>query len=325
MPDLEMLPGKKDKWSDFQKKYNNASKGIVSIMGANITLFICILLPILLVGFIWTDFGAPEIGVSLVSDGVVTVALFIIGELMMMRVGADGGKLDQEYISAKKEFASIVERVNKLGTELMTVFCEWQIDIEMKQAIATRLKALRFTQADWERVKDIKYAELRKKYGRKKMRLISEINRLDPVDLNEAILMYDDTNESLLRGGVPISGEGYMRKKSHSVGMILTTVFTGLLTVSVAITLTSDISFSRVMYTAFKLVVLLFRMAKGYETGARAYNTVEVRQLQAKCSYLRQYERFVNDKTYLKLGDKYGDIKCYINDTPTDTTTEMIS
>lgn len=320
MSELEMLPGKKDKWSEFQKKYNSASKGIVSVVGANISLFICVLLPILLVGFIWTDFGAPEIGVSLLSDGIVTVALFTIGEIMMMRVGADGGKLDIEYTTARKEYNSLVDKVNDIGTMFMAVFCEWQIDIEMNQAITSRLKALRFTQEDWDKVKDWKFSDLEAKYGRKKARSIVALNQLEPVELNEPILMFDDTSDAFTRGGVPISGEGYMKKKSHSIGMILTTIFTGLLTVSVAITLTSDISFSRVMYTAFKLVVLLFRMAKGYETGARAYNTVEVRQLQSKCSYLRQYIRFVNEKTYLKLEDKYGVIECYLNEEK-DTTT----
>lgn len=318
MNELEMLPEKKDKWSAFQKKYNNTSKGIVSIVGANISLFICILLPLFLIGFIWTDFGAPQLGISLLSDGIVTVALFIIGEMMMMRVGADGGKLDIEYTEARKAFTTLSEQVNKLGTMLMMVFCEWQIDVEYNQAFAARLRALRMTKEDWEKVKDMKYSDLCQTYGRKKAKDIRSLNCLEPVELNEAILMYDDDSDALARGGVPISGEGYIRKKSRSWGLILTTAFTGLLTVSVAITLTSDLSFSRVMYTAFKLVVLLFRMAKGYDVGARAYNTIEVRRLQAKCSYLRRYERFVNDKTYLKLGDKYGDINCFLEDTQTN-------
>ena len=325
MSELEMLPGKKDKFVDFQKKYNSVSKSFVQLVGSNITLFICILLPLMLIGFIWTDFGAPQIGVSLVSDGIVTVALFIIGEMMMMRVGADGGKLDADYLATKKEYTSLVEKVNSIGTMFMAVFCEWQIDLEMKQAVATRLKAVRMNQADWDKIKDLPYSELKKRYGRNRLRLIMAIHRLEPIELNEATLMYEDTQKSLRRGGVPISGEGYIHKKSFSLGLVLTSIFTGLLTVSVAITLTSDLNFSRVMYTVFKLIILLFRMANGYETGARAFNTVEVRQLQAKCSYLRAYERFVNDKTYLKLGDKYGDIKCYLNeDETTEETSEIL-
>ena len=109
-----------------------------------------------------------------------------------------------------------------------------------------------------------------------------------------------------------------MHKKTHSVEMLISCIFTGLLTVSVVMTFTSDISFARVMYTIFKLIVLLYRMAVGYGLGAKAYNTVEVRQLEVKSNYLRNYIRFVEDKTYLKLGDKYGDISCYINEPTND-------
>jgi hypothetical protein len=275
---------------------------------------VCLLLPILLIGFIWTDFGAPKLDLKLVSDGIVTIALLIIGETMMMRVGASGGKLDTEYTTARKDFDTLVAKVNDVGTMFMSVFCEWQIDVEMEQAIATRLRYLRFTPEDWEKVKHQPYSELRKKYGKKKAKKICELNQLEPVDLNESMLLFNN-NDALARGGVPISGEEYIYKKSHSTQMILSSLFAGVATVSVAITLTSDISFARVMYTAFKLIVLLYRMAEGYEVGARAYNTVEVKQLKAKNTYLRQYLRFVEDKTYLKFGDKYGDIKVFINDT----------
>ena len=307
MSELERLPDKESKrWSDAQRDYNISSKRISRIIGTNITSFVCLLLPILLIGFIWTDFGTPQVGLKLVSDGIVTVALFIIGETMMMRVGSSGGMLDAEYLSARKEFDSLVSSVNEVGTMLMSVFCEWQIDSEMKQATAIRLRYLRITQSEWEKVKDMKFSELRKKYGFKKARKIRELNRLEPMELNDAMLLFNN-NDAMCRGGVPISGEEYIYKKTHSVGMLLSTLFTGLLTVSVAITFTNDVSFSRVMYTAFKLIVLLYRMAEGYDIGARAYNTVELHQLKAKNTYLRQYIVFVKDKTYLKLGNKYGE------------------
>lgn len=321
MSELKKMPEKKDRWSDFQKDYNLSSKKFVRIIGTNITLFICMLLPLLLIGFIWTDFGLPKISFKLISDGIVTVALFAIGELMMMRIGASGGKLDNEYITEKRAFDELMEKVNDIGTMFISMFCEWQIDLEMRQATTTRLRYLRFTKEDYERVKDLPYNELMKKYGIKKARRITELNQLDPVELNEAILLFN-SSDTFARGGVPISGEEYIQKKSHSAGMILSAIFTGLLTVSIAITLTSDISFSRVTYTVFRFVVLLYRMAVGYDLGAKAYNTVEVRQLRARNNYLRQYVRFVEDKTYLKLGDKYGDIKCYLKDEEPITTNE---
>ena len=188
----------------------------------------------------------------------------------------------------------------------------------MSQAITTRLRAQRFTRKDWEMLKDMTYEELEEKYGKKRAKSIMALHDLKPMELNEAILLFDSTEDMMKRGGVPISGAGYLRKKTRSVSTILSAVFAGLLTVSVAITVTSDITFARVMYTAFKVIVLLFRMAKGYDVGAKAYNTVEVRLLEAKCNYLRQYIRFVEDKTYLKLGDRYGDISCYIDESSDD-------
>lgn len=305
MSDFERISTEKDKHS-WQKKYNITSKNLANMLGQNISLFICILLPVLLVGFIWTDFGMPEIGLGLVSDGIVTIVLFFIGELMMMRVGADGGKLDPEYIAIKKEHTTLVDQVNQIGTTLMATFCEWQIDVEYEQAIAARLRALKLTKQDWEAIKHDHKKDLSDIYGKQKALQIRSLQRLKPIELNEAILMYESADDvHHTRGGVPISGEDYIKKQARSFTKILGMLFTGLLTVSVAITLTSDISFSRVMYTAFKLVVLLSRMAQGYATGAKAYNTVEVRQLQSKAGYLRQYIRFVNEKQYLNLEDKY--------------------
>lgn len=322
MNELERITGGKEKrsFTDRQRDYNISSKNIVHIIGTNISLFVCMLLPILLIGFIWTDFGSPKIDIKLVSDGIVTIALLVIGETMMMKIGASGGKLDIDYISARKDFDDLVVSVSKIGTMFMTVFCEWQIDVEMENAISARLRYLRFSRSDWENLKHLSYHDLVIKYGHKKAQKIIELNHLEPVELNEAILLYDN-NDALARGGVPISGEEYIYKKSHSAQFILSALFAGLMTVSVAITLTSDISFSRVMYTAFKLIVLLYRMAQGYDVGARAYNTVEVKQLKTKNSYLRQYEKFVADKTYLKFGNKYGDISMFVDETDAEPNT----
>lgn len=312
MAEFEKIPDPKDKISEFQRKYNSVSKSTARLIAANAALFVCLLLPILLIGFIWMDFGIPSFGIKYISEGVVTVALFTIGELMMMRLGADGGKLDGDYIDAKKEFKQLLDEVNEIGTILLSLFCDWQIDIEMDHAVLTRLRSLKFTQADWEKVKDLPKAELKKKYGGRKTRAIMALRKLSPIDLNEAILLFDGAADGFARGGVPISGDEFLYKKTHSINMALSVIFMGLLTVSFAITLTSDVSWARVLYTMFKVVILVYRMAVGYNLGAKAYNSVEVRQLQAKSNYLRQYLRFMKEKTYLNLEDKYGTVQCYV-------------
>ena len=317
MADLERMEESRDKVTEFQKKYNINQKNFAYILGKNLTLFICMLVPLLLIGFVWTDFASIIVSTKMLSDGVLTVMLFTVGEIMMSRLGTDGGKLDEEYIQAKRTFDGLLADVGKVGTMLMGVFCDWQIDVEMEQAVHFRLRMLRISPSAWEDIKDLSPAELEEKYGKRRAKKILEIINLKPIELNEAILLYN--GEYTARGGVPISGDAYLKSKKSIIETVVACIFTGLLTVVVVVTLTTDITFARVIYTVFKLTMLLFRMAKGYDRGARAFNTIEVRQYKAKSNYLRQYIKFVEDKTYLKLGDKYGDISCY---TPTPTNEE---
>ena len=306
---IEELERVAEKVEGFQKQYNVNQKKIAYIVGKNLTLFVCMLIPLLLVGFVWMDLGAVVFGTKMIADGALTVALFVVGEIMMMRLGTDGGKMDTDYISAKAEFDELVKKVGELGTLLMGVFCDWQIDVEMSQAVQFRLRMLRMTPKMWESVKHLSEEELEARYGRKKAKKLMEINNLKPIELNEAMLLYD--GEYTARGGVPQSGDSYLKSKKNMIEMILACIFTGLLTVTVVVTLTSDITFARVIYTVFKVVMLLFRMTKGYDKGSRAFNTVEVIQLKAKSNYLRQYIKFIDEKIYLKLGDKYGDISWF--------------
>jgi hypothetical protein len=312
MADLERIEMQLDRAEDFQKRYNVRAKGLATIIGKNLTLFVCMLVPFLLIGFIWTEFGPVEIGPRLLSDGVLTVSLFVVGEVMMTRLGADGGKLDTEYIKSKDEYDELVRKVGEVGALLMGIFCAWQIDLEMEQAIHSRLRILRIPPKVWIEIKDLPRAELERMYGKAKAKKILEIRELKPIELNEAILLYDGDRSG--RGGVPISAEEYLKSRSHFIKTFIACVFTGLLTVTVAVTLTQDITFARVIYTIFKLVMLIFRMAKGYDRGARAYNTIEVRQYKARSNYLRAYVKFVTDKIYLKVGDRYGDVSSFVGE-----------
>lgn len=312
MKELERIEEATEKVAGIQKAYNVNQKKFTYILGKNLTLFICMLVPLLLIGFVWTDFMPIVISPRVFGDGVLTVSLFVIGEVLMSMLGADGGKMDESFVEAKGEFDSILTKVGDIGTLLMGVFCDWQIDLEMRQAINFRLRMLKLTPKDWEKLKDRPEEELRSMYGWRKAKKMTEIKNLKPIELNEAILLYN--GEYAARGGVPMSGDAYLKSKKHMVEMALACLFTGLLTVTIAVSITADITFARVLYTLFKLVMLLFRMAKGYDRGARAYNTIEVRQLKAKSNYLRQYVKFVEDKLYLKLGDKYGDVSEFVSE-----------
>lgn len=311
MEELKRIEPSDGAATDFQKRFNVNQKRAANIIGKNLTLFVCMLLPLLLIGFIWVDLGAILFDTKIIGDGAITVCLLIVGEIMMTRLGTDGGKLDADYVATKSEYDRILQKVQHTGTMLLGVFCDWQIDVELQQAIHYRLRLLRMMPKQFEEIKDLNKKQLQKKYGKEKGRKLFAIINLAPIELNEAILLYN--GEHTARGGVPESGEAFLNRKSHIISTVIGSVFAGLLTVSIAMTLTSDISIARVIYTVFKLTMLLFRMASGYSRGAKAYNTVEVRQLKAKTNYLYQYQKFMEDKMYMGLGDKYGDISCYVD------------
>lgn len=307
MKELERLEESTKKVEDFQKQYNINSKNIAYLVGKNLTLFVCMLLPLLMIGFIWTEFGNVIFQTKTIVDAVLTVTLFTVGEIMMTRLGTDGGKMDEEYTEAKGVFEEFLQKTLNIGTIFMGVFCDWQIDVELEQAVKTRLRLLKMTNKQFDEIKDYTPSQLKKRYGKRKAKKLQAIIDLEPIELNESILLYN--GEYDLRGGVPENGEEYIHEKKHMITTIISCIFTGLLTVTVAVTLTTDITFARVVYTVFKLTMLLFRMAKGYERGAKAYNTIEVKNLKARTNYLRQYIKFVEEETYLKFKDEYEELK----------------
>ena len=307
MKELERLEESTKKVEDFQKQYNINSKNIAYLVGKNLTLFVCMLLPLLMIGFIWTEFGNVIFQTKTIVDAVLTVTLFTVGEIMMTRLGTDGGKMDEEYTEAKGVFEEFLQKTLNIGTIFMGVFCDWQIDVELEQAVKTRLRLLKMTNKQFDEIKDYTPSQLKKRYGKRKAKKLQAIIDLEPIELNESILLYN--GEYDLRGGVPENGEEYIHEKKHMITTIISCIFTGLLTVTVAVTLTTDITFARVVYTVFKLTMLLFRMAKGYERGAKAYNTIEVKNLKVRTNYLRQYITFVEEETYLKFKDEYEELK----------------
>lgn len=323
MDGLERIEEAEDKVASFQRNYNVNSKHVTHVIGRNIKLFVCILLPVILIGFVWTEFGGIVFQPHTLIDVVFSVALFTVGEMLMTSIGADGGKYDGEYIVARSELDDTIKEVSQVGTVFLGVFCDWQIDLELLQATRFRIRKLKMTPKMFEALKDLSYEELVAKVGKKKAKKIQDILDLEPIELNEAILLFDGGR--LERGGVPVSGDEHIHDKKHRTATILKCFFTGLLAINILITFTTDVSIARIIYTVFKLALLLFRMAKGYERGSRAFNTIEVKHLKARTNYLREYLHFMSDKTYIKLADKYEEVRDLMGGEMTPDDVKMMS
>lgn len=322
MSDLEKIFEVEDKVTKFQKGYNTSSKNASSIIGRNIKLFIVILLPLVLVGFVWLEFGGVLLRIHTLFDVIFTVALLIVAELLMTSIGSDGGKFDNDYLAARAELNELINKVSDVGTLFLGVFCDWQIDIELVQATRFRVRMLKMTPRMFDEIKDLPYEQLVKKFGKRKAKKIQEIIDLEPIELNESILLFD--GGKLERGGVPESGNEHINDKKHQTLSVLKCFFTGLLAINILLTFTTDISIARIIYTVFKLILLLFRMFKGYERGAKAFNTIEVKHLKARAHYLRGYLQFVNDKVFVKLAKKYPEIQDLIDENEIEIESETV-
>jgi hypothetical protein len=69
--------------------------------------------------------------------------------------------------------------------------------------------------------------------------------------------------------------------------------------------LAQEVSVGAIIYTIFKIALLLCRMYSGFARGSKAYNTVEPKALSDKIKYLYLYIEFIDKKIYLKIKDRY--------------------
>lgn len=301
------------------KERNTRQKDLARTIGQNLSFYVCILIPALLIGLIWTDTSLPTFGWGLLSDGLLTVVLFVIGERSMLNVGVMGGKLDDEYLETRRAFRELVAKVKAIGVLMLDPFCDWQIDVELIRAKRTRLRRIGIKYDKYVAEYEGKtFAELKEAVGAENAAKIVEINHLKPIDLNPDLLLTEGYG-SRDRRDIPDGAEKHIEKKKYGKLNLAISALTAIFTVAVTLALTQDVTLARVLYTIVKLTALLYRMAKGYNEGAKAYNTMEVRHLTAKIEYLTEYTEFMNNEIYLQIADQYPEIYTLL--TPTKPTT----
>jgi hypothetical protein len=145
---------------------------------------------------------------------------------------------------------------------------------------------------------------------------VDQINRMKPVELTTDMLLYD-CGRGNSRRDIPESGEEYEDRKVYGKKGLAISAVTCIICVGVPLAWSGTITLSHIIYTLGKLVVLLYRMAKGYGDGAKAYHTVEVKHLNAISDYLEEFVDFSDSKKYLLIANEYTDINRIMGtDTP---------
>lgn len=286
--------------SGFEKKaiaYNAKSKAAAHIFGNNLSLIICFLLPALFVFTIWTR---PTInaGFAVMGDFAMTVVIFLAGQRAALNVGIEGGKLDDEYLSARAKYREERDKVIACGISLLPDFCEKEISEELDNAIRVRCRRLKISRAEMEEMLAMTPGELAAKKGKAFAAKFEPLRRIEPIELTDDMLL-SEGRESAKRGGLGKGAEEHLEERwrgkrgaAHIAISILTVVFS----VAVGFAMSDGVSIALIVYTIYKMLMLLTRMANSYRAGAKAYNTYEAQFLANKTKYLVKYQEFVKEK-----------------------------
>ena len=304
---LKPQPGRIERMQERQKLQNDKSKYWAAVIGQNMSLAVCFMIPVFLITLIWTDTSLPKLGASLAMETFLTAALFIFAEWSAINVGIPSGKLDDDYLAMQAAFATRKAAVKARGILKMGVFCDWQIDEEL---IGAKKILCRKRKIDWKLYRSelchMSDTELIQKFGKIRGREIAYINNLEPIELTPELIL-GEGRESL-RGGISMSGDDYVTKQKYGKKNVAKSALTVILTVGVGFVFSPGVTWGKIVYTIYRLIAVFIRMKMGFDKGARAYNHVEVKHRQSQIYYMDKYEEFLDtDGLYEAVAEKYSD------------------
>ena len=318
----------RDEYKRFKQKERNINqKKFAKLLGENFASFALLAIMALMIGFIWIEARIFTNWTKFIGDAVVTVTLYLLADVCSASIGAQGGKLDDDYIKCHNEYLSLRDRVRQAGISMMDMFCDWQIDVEYEYYIRRRCKDLKIDYKEYmenyrgktleelkglfplesvkeEEFKGMVFGGIRNAKTSSKAAKIFSLNQIEHIDLTPDILMTDGSVKNR-RGGVGIGAEDYVKKHTTGVKHIIITAVFAIVAAIPVFSLIDEFSVAMVIYTIFKIALMLYRMYRGWSRGAKGYNTVEPKHLQDKIKYLYLYLEFLDKRIYETLGDKY--------------------
>lgn len=283
--------------ADKRREFNRQQKSFMKIIGENMASYVCVLIFVLLIGFIWTDVGISFTLTSFLTDSLISVVMFVLADICMAQIGSKAGKLDDDYINNHNEYLGLRQTVRKAGIILMDSFCDWQVEVEYEYYMKKQCKALKIKYDEYvELYSEKSLEELKALLPAAKAAKVFALNQIKRIELTPEMLLTDGKVKNG-RGGIGISGEEYIEKHTTGWTHVATTVAFAIVATVPVFTLTQDVSVGRIIYTVFKLAMMTYRMYQGYSRGAKGFNTVEPRHLQAKIRYLYLYLEYLKSES----------------------------
>lgn len=282
---------------DKARTYNAKSKAVARVLGKNLSVLVCLLLPALFIFTIWTR-PSLNTGIAIMGDFAMTIVIFLAGQRAALNVGVEGGKLDDEYFSALKNYKSDRERVYQIGVSNLQAFCEKEIKEELEAAYRAKCRKLKITRDQLEQFLKMPVSQIAEQKGKVFAAQMAIIQKMEPINLSDDLLL-SDGREKNERGGLGEGAEEHLEKRwkgKRGAAHIAVSILTVIFSVVVTFVMADGVSLALIVYTFYKMVLLLFRMANSYRDGAAAYNSYEVRYLQKKSKYLRKYMEYMGEK-----------------------------
>lgn len=140
--------------------------------------------------------------------------------------------------------------------------------------------------------------ELAAKKGKAFAAKFEPLRRIEPIELTDDMLL-SEGRESSKRGGLGKGAEEHLEERwrgKRGAAHIAISVLTVVFSVAVGFAMADGVSLALIVYTIYKMLMLLARMANSYRAGAKAYNTYEAQFLANKTKYLVKYQEFVKEK-----------------------------
>lgn len=300
-------PDRIEQMQERQKLNNDKTKYWAAVIGKNMSMAVCMMIPVFLITLIWTETTLPKLGASLARDTILTAVLFIIAEACATDVGVPSGRLDDEYLAIQDAFRTRKTQIKARGILKMGVFCDWQIDEELMSAKKAYCRKLKIKWKEYLEIDaNMSEEELEAKYGTVKGKMVYKINTLEPIELTPDMILGE--NRGGFRGGISQSGDEYVAEQKYGGKKLLTSTLTILLTVGVGFAFSPGITWGKIVFTIYRLIAVFYRMGAGFSRGAKAYNTIEVKHRESQIYYMDKYEEFLDTPgLYEAAAERYGD------------------
>ena len=295
---------------------SSLKSGFKTVM-SNIGTLLAIMCIMLLVAIFLFDVQREDITVhnpkavqSFVVDAVVTVILYVCMQNSMILNGEKNGRLDTEFIAARKATNVLREWAKALGCPRMGEFCGAYTAAELRNTRERRLTKIPMKYSEWVRVfgdmsrRDIKELPRRFQYeaddGRirvliltRKVKLIlKSIAGLEEQRFTPEMLMYDDTTHSWRR--LPILPSPAEKIRERRRANYVPTVIFSVMTAFLVFKFIASPTWSTAIYCLFKLFGLVWRGAAGYSIGFLAYSVHGVQYYQSQEIRFNEYKRWLD-------------------------------